>query len=391
MTSEFIPLSAPFLRGNELKYLTECIEIEWVSSAGPFVDRFEKDVARYVGAPSAVACVNGTAALHISLLLSGVGQGDAVIAPTLTFIAPINAVRYVGADPVFMDCDEYLNLDPEKLARFLKNECVVRAQEVFHRTTGRRIPAIIVVHVFGHPAELSSILEIAKEYRLKIIEDATESLGSFYRDIAGQKKHTGTLGDFGCFSFNGNKIITTGGGGMIVTADGKNADLARHLTTQAKEDTLYFRHDAVGYNYRLTNIQAAMGVAQMEKLNDFVQIKRKNFEKYREALSGLEGLSLIEEPSYGVSNYWHYALVVDEKKGPWTRDGMLAHLRKNKIEARPVWSLCHKQKPYRESCSYCIETAEKYEAQVINIPCSVGLTDDQIDRVAKTIRSKSNG
>lgn len=386
MTSEFIPLSAPCLRGNELKYLSECVETEWVSSAGPFVDRFEKDVARYVGSPHAVACVNGTAALHISLLLSGVGSGDEVLVPTLTFIAPVNAVRYVGAEPVFMDCDDHLNLDPEKLAEFLHEGCAMGATGLVNRKTGRPIRAIVVVHVFGHPANLDPILKLARQYHLRVIEDATESLGSFYKDVDGKKVHTGVQGDFGCFSFNGNKIITSGGGGMIVTSDKKKADMARHLTTQAKEDALYFRHDAVGFNYRLTNVQAAIGVAQMEVLDKFIQTKRKNFGRYQDALSGLDGLSMIVEPSYGTSNYWHYALIVDERRSPWSRDRLMDSLRRAQIESRPVWALCHKQKPYQASCSYRIEKAAKFEAQTLNIPCSIALTDEQIGRVLAVIR-----
>lgn len=391
MTAAVIPLSAPLLKGNELKYLTECIETEWISSAGPFVDRFEKELAQYVGAPTAVACVNGTAALHISLILSGVAQNDEVILPTLTFIAPVNAVRYVGAQPVFMDCDDYLNLDPEKLLEFIKNECEHRAEGLINRNTGHRIQAIIVVHVFGHPANLLPIIEIAKKYNLKVIEDATESLGSCYNDVNGQKKHTGTLGDFGCFSFNGNKIITAGGGGMIVTNSAESARLARHLTTQAKSDPLFFKHDAVGYNYRLTNIQAAIGVAQLEQLDRFVQIKRDNFLKYCEVLKNTEGVSLIIEPANATSNYWHYGLVVDAQKGVWSRNQLMTHLRENKVEARPVWALCHKQEPYRNCYAYRIEKAEKYEDTILNIPCSVSLTDEQIDRVVKMIRSKPNG
>jgi perosamine synthetase len=379
-----IPLSATSFKGNELKYVTECIESGWVSSAGPFVGRFEDEISRYLDIPSAVACVNGTAALHTSLLLCGVLPGEEVIVPTLTFIAPINTVRYVGAEPVFMDCDDALNLDPEKLSDFLEKDCDKADGGVRHRRTGRLIRAIIVVHVFGNLADLSSLMELADRYGLQVIEDATESLGSYYNNYQGKKRQAGTIGRLGCLSFNGNKIITCGGGGMIVTQEKELADRARHLTTQAKQDHRYYRHDLVGYNYRLTGLQAALGVAQMEQLDSFVKIKRLNFQKYREALSDCAGVSLIDEPSYSVSNFWHYALNVDHPR--LTRDDLSDHLKEKGVETRPVWALTHTQKPYQKEFAYRIEKAKRFEKQILNIPCSVTLTDEEIQKVSSLIK-----
>lgn len=381
-----IPLSVPSLTGNELRYVTECIESGWVSSTGPFVTRFEKEIAACLRIPHTVACVNGTAALHIALLLSGVARGDEVIVPTLTFIAPINTVRYVGAEPVFMDCDDRLGLNPEKLADFLRDECECTEAGVRNVRTGKWIRAIIVVHAFGHPANLAPILDIAKAYRLKVIEDATESLGSYYLDSEGRRVMTGTQGDFGCFSFNGNKIITTGGGGMIVTASEAQAKRAHHLTTQAKADVLYFRHDEVGYNYRLTNIQAALGVAQLEQLEQFIAIKRKNFQTYQDAVSDISGLSFIPEPTGCFSNYWHYALVVARDQNGQTRDDLLQYLMVNNVYTRPVWALCHTQMPYRHNQAYRIERAPWFERRIINLPCSTSLTDAEMRKITDHIK-----
>lgn len=380
----FISLSVPSLKGNELKYLADCIETNWVSSVGPYVDRFEREVAHRLGVPHAVACVNGTAALHVSLIAAGVQAEDEVIVPTVTFIAPVNAVRYVGACPVFMDCDDHLNMDAAKLVDFVEKECHFKDGRLLNRKTGRRVSAVIVVHVFGHPANMELIVQLTEKYGLKLIEDATESIGSYYKSLKGKKCFAGSIGDFGCLSFNGNKLITTGGGGMVLTNDEASARRVRHLTTQAKEDPLYFRHDEIGFNYRLTNLQAAVGVAQLEQLEKFIETKRKNFTTYRESLCGVTDLRWIEEPEGTYSNYWHYALVVD-KEGD--RDRLLIHLREKRIEARPLWALIHRQRPYQKFQAYRIEKALRYESAVLNIPCSVSLKEEEIQRVTEVIRS----
>jgi len=385
MSKGFIPLSVPDTKGNELKYVKECIDTSWVSSAGKYVDRFETKFRKVTGSKNAVACINGTAALHISLILAGVGPGDEVIVPTVTFIAPINAVHYVGAYPVFMDCDDRLNIDFEKTIEFIKNKCIVSKGKLVNKTTKRAVKAIIPVHVFGNPVDLEPLTRISKQFGLSIIEDATESLGSYYQKGHLKGKMTGTIGDFGCFSFNGNKIITTGGGGMIVTRDKQQAEKARYLTTQAKDDENLYVHNEVGYNYRLTNIAAAIGVAQIEKLSKYIQIKRKNFKLYKKLLSGIDGLTLIDEPEYGFSNYWFYSLLVDKKCFGMNNIQLMKRLSTKGIQSRPLWCLNHLQRPYKNCQTYKIEKAFEYYDKVLNLPCSVGLKNEEIEKVVKSI------
>ncbi len=381
-----IPLSVPRFGGNEWKYLKECLDTGWVSSAGPYVQRFEEKISGCLGELHAVATVNGTASLHIALLVCGVKAGDEVLVPTLTFIAPVNTVKYVGAQPVFMDCDNYLNINPEKVKDFCERECMVRDDLLVNKTTGAAVKAIIVVHIFGHPVDLDPIQELASKYRFRIIEDATESLGSFYKEGPNAGKKTGAVGDVGCYSFNGNKIITTGGGGMIVTSDESMARRARYLTTQAKDDELHFLHSEVGYNYRLTNLQSALGCAQLEQLDDYVRIKRKNFSLYCNELEGVRGLRLLSEPPYGSSNYWYYTLVIDEKQYGKDALTLLQHLADRKIQTRPLWELNHRQKPYQRCQSYHIEKAADFYGKCLSLPCSVSLTPEEISRVCEAIR-----
>lgn len=368
-----IPLSEPYIKGNEWKYVKDCLDSGWVSSAGKYVDLFEQKIAEYVGSKYAVAIVNGTSALHISLLLAGVGEGDQVLVPTLTFIAPVNAVKYCGAEPVFMDCDDHLNLDVEKAGQFLKAE-----------GRGKKVKAVIPVHIFGHPVDMEPLMRLAEKYGLKVIEDATESLGSKY-----QGKKTGAIGDLGCLSFNGNKIITTGGAGMILTNDKETAAKAKYLTTQAKDDAMQYVHHEIGYNYRLTNVAAALGVAQMEQIERFIEIKRKNYARYREELSSIPGLKLIDEPAYAFSNYWFYSLVVDPKAYGKSNLELMKEMAAEEIQARPIWQLNHKQKPYRDCRTYRIEKAEAYHQQVLNLPCSISLTEDDIDKVVGVIKENA--
>ena len=272
-----IPLSVPCLGGNEWKYVKECLDTEWVSTAGKYVERFETDFRAYVGASHAVACVNGTAALQVALRIVGVLPGDEVIVPTLTFIATVNVVKYLGGEPVFMDCDDFYNIDFEKTVDFLQRHTEMKNGNTYNRLTGRRIAAVIPVHIFGNAARLPEFVAICRERNIRIIEDAAESIGTFYDAPDAGKRHTGTIGDIGCFSFNGNKIITTGGGGMVVTNDPDFAEKAKYLTTQAKDDEVRYVHNEVGYNFRLTNVQAAIGVAQLELLPGYLETKRKNY------------------------------------------------------------------------------------------------------------------
>ena len=372
-----IPLSAPSLKGNEWKYVKECLETEWVSSVGTYVDTFEKNVADYLGARYAVACVNGTSALHISLLLAEVQPHDEVIVPTVTFIAPVNAVKYIGAEPLFMDCDDYCTLDIDKTKEFLETHCVVRKGVTINKKTNRRIAAAIPVHVFGVPVNMDPLLELADRYNIKIIEDATESLGSRYKG-----KKTGTFGLLGCLSFNGNKIITTGGGGMIITDHEALAKRARYLTTQAKEDGMEYIHNEIGLNYRMVNVLAAIGVAQLEEIDNYVALKRKNFNLYKKALSDTP-FTLLDEPAYAHSNKWLYAVLCRDTK---EKNRMLEHLNRKGVQARPLWFLNHLQKPYAHCQAYAIEKAPHIYDTLVNIPCSVSLTENEIREVVKAMK-----
>src|ERR1035438_5760797 len=388
----FIPLSVPVIQGNEWRYVKECLDTGWVSSVGSYVNRFEEDLAAFVGAPHAIACVNGTAALQIALQLAGVVAGEEVIAPTVTFIATINAVRYAGADPVFMDCDRYYNLDIEKVLDFLKRCTVFRDGHTWNKRTNRRIAALMPVHVFGNAVDLPPLLEVCRKLNIRVVEDAAESLGTYYTQGPLAGKHTGTVGDVGCFSFNGNKIVTCGGGGMIVTADAALAERARYLTTQAKDDAVRFVHHEVGYNYRLTNMQAALGVAQLEQVRKFIASKKRNFLLYRAGISGVPGLSLAESPPYADCNLWLYCLQIRKEDYGADREALMAYLEKMGVQSRPIWHLNHLQKPYARCESYHIEAAYTLYDRTLNLPSSSNLTEDDIERiVGYLVRSPALG
>jgi aminotransferase in exopolysaccharide biosynthesis len=372
-----ISLSVPSLKGNELKYVKECLDREWISSVGQYVDTFEHDVADYLGARHAIACVNGTAALHISLLLAGVKPDDEVIVPTITFIAPVNTVTYLGAQPVFMDCDRYCTLDTDKVREFIETECQFDHGVTMNKKTGRRIAAIIPVHVFGTPVDMDPLLQLAEKHNLAVIEDASESLGSDYKG-----KKTGTLGTLGCLSFNGNKIITTGAGGMIITNDESMAKKAKYLTTQAKEEGIEYIHNEVGHNYRLANVLAAIGVAQMETLETYIAIKRRNFDLYKALLSDTD-YTLLDDPPYGQTNKWFYAALCKHKE---ERKLLLEHLSSKGIQARPLWFLNHLQKPYKHCEAYRIDTSPDLYDRLVNIPCSVSLTEREIREVVAAMK-----
>lgn len=380
-----IPLSAPRIRGNAWEYVKECLDTEWVSSAGKYVERFEQDFARFVGARRAVACVNGTSALQVALRLAGVGPGDAVLVPTVTFIAPVNVIRYLGAEPVFLDCDEFYNLDEAGALAFLEGQCESRGSGLFDRATGRRIGAVLPVHVFGNAARLERLVAACRRLSVPVVEDATESLGTRYTSGAFAGRHTGTIGQSGCFSFNGNKIITCGGGGMIVTDDDALADRARYLTTQAKDDEVRFIHGDVGYNFRLTNLQAALGVSQMELLPEFLASKRQTYAAYEQRLNGVPGLHIAGLPPYAENNCWMVPLQVDASVYGRDRDAVMADLARQKIQTRPLWQLNHLQAPYVGCRSWAIERAPQLLANTVNLPCSVGLTGDELDIVVAAL------
>jgi perosamine synthetase len=382
-----IPLSVPNLKGNELKYVTEAVEAEWVSTGGSFINKFEKDIAQYLNVNQAVACQSGTAGLHLALRLAGVKAGEEILVPTLTFIAAVNPVKYMGADPVFLDCDNSLCIDIDKLEKFCETECTLRASSLVHNKTGKNIRALVVVHIFGNLADMDRLMQVAEKYNVKVIEDATEALGTYYTEGKYEGKHAGTIGDFGVYSFNGNKIITTGGGGMLVAKQDEHANKARYLSTQAKNDDLYYVHDEVGYNYRMTNLQAALGVAQLEQLEGFINTKTANYNLYKDKISGIEGLSIMEFRDGTRPNHWFYSLLIDDEKFGMDRDTLLVKLNDMGVQTRPIWGLIHQQKPYLEKVAYQIETAKRSIKSILNLPCSSNLTSEEVLQVIETIKN----
>ena len=364
-TKDFIPLHEPRFRGNEKKYLNECIETTYVSSVGKFVDLFEQKIADYTGSKYAVAAVNGTAALHIALLLSDVGPEDEVITQPLTFIATANAITYIGAEPVFVDVDkETMGLSPEKLSDFIDTG-TYRGKDgyTYNAKTKKRINACIPMHTFGHPCRIDEIKEICNRQNIILIEDAAESLGSLYRE-----QHTGTFGKLGVLSFNGNKTITTGGGGMILTDDEKLAKKAKHLTTQAKVPHKWnYVHDMIGYNYRLTNLAAALGVAQLEQLPGFIENKRGIAKRYREFFEN-SGIIFVNEPENAHSNFWLSTILFPDKT---TRDNFLEFTNNNGIMTRPAWELMNRLPMFKGCQTGDLTHAEWLADRVVNIPSSV--------------------
>jgi aminotransferase in exopolysaccharide biosynthesis len=387
-----IPLSVPNLGADAATNLKKCAETGWIAT-GEFIGEFEKMVAEYVGAGDAVACQSGTAGLHTALHILGVGPGDEVIVPTLTFIAAVNPVRYRGAAPVFLDCDDQFCMDAGKLERFCAEACELRedasvdggtpAKRLVNGATGRTVKAIVAVHVFGGLCDMESIMPVAGRYGLKVLEDATEALGSYWTAGAHKGKHAGTVGDMGVYSFNANKIITTGGGGMIVARRPEYLERARYLTTTAKDDDLFFAHNEVGYNYRMLNTQAAIGVSQLKTIEDFIETKRRNFELYANLLEGVPGVRLLPFGDGIRANHWFYPLLVE---GDSVRDRLMYHLLDRGVQCRPVWKLVHTQKPYTDFQSYGIEMASYYEKHILNIPCSSNLTEAEVRIVCEAIR-----
>ena len=359
-----IPLHAPVFNGNEKKYVGQCIDTTMVSSVGAFVNQFEEQMAAFAGADFAVAAVNGTAALHLALLVAGVKPGDLVITQPLTFVATANAIKYLGADPVFVDVDrETLGMSPDKLQGFLTdNTTKGNDGQVYHKTTGRKISSCVPMHTFGHPCRIEEIRDICRANQLKLVEDAAESLGSCYKE-----KHTGTFGDLGVFSFNGNKTITTGGGGMIVTNDRALATQAKHLSTQAKMPHQWeYMHDAVGYNYRLPNINAALGVAQLEQMPGFLSQKRQVAEKYKAFFAG-STIKYFPEPVGAKSNYWLNAILLDSRK---ERDEFLNYTNNQCVTTRPAWKLMNKLPMFSDCLHGNLDTAAYLEDRLVNIPSS---------------------
>lgn len=363
-TEEFIPLHEPRFIGNEKKYVNECIDSTFVSSVGKFVDKFEADVAQYTGAKYAIAAVNGTAALHIALLLAGVKTTDEVITQPLTFVATCNAISYLGASPIFIDVDrETLGLSPGKLEDFLSKNTEIIKGECINKISKKRIKAVVPMHTFGHPANLDHISQICNRYHINLVEDAAESLGSFYKG-----KHTGTFGLIGTLSFNGNKTITTGGGGMIITNDEELAKRAKYITTTAKIPHKWaYVHDMIGYNYRLPNINAALGCAQMENISYFIEKKRELAELYKVFFDS-KGINFILEPEGTKSNYWLNTLVLKDSE---ERNAFLEETNSSGVMTRPIWKLMNSLKMFNSAQKGNLDNAKWLEERIVNIPSSV--------------------
>lgn len=366
-TSDFVPLAVPKFIGNEKKYLNECIDTTFVSSVGKFVDRFEEEMAHYTGAKRAVVCVSGTNALHMALMLVGVERDDEVLTQALTFIATCNALSYIGAHPVFLDVDvETMGLSPDAVKEWLVKNAEIRNGQCYNKRTGRRVKACVPMHTFGHPVRLDELVAVCEEYHIEIVEDAAESIGSLYKG-----KHTGTFGKIGALSFNGNKTITTGGGGMLLFNDEELGAYAKHLTTQAKIPHRWeFRHDHIGYNYRMPNINAALGCAQLEHIEEYVADKRATAAAYRDHFSRMDGIEFFVEPENTRSNYWLNAVLLPNRE---EQQAFLQYTNDNGVMTRPIWELMNRL-PMFENCETDHLTNTRIFAdRVVNIPSSVRL------------------
>ena len=381
-----INLSVPNLSMDILDNLKECLESGWVSTGGRFIPEFESKVKKYMKVQNAAGVQSGTAGLHMALRVLGVEAGEEVIAPTLTFIAAVNPIVYQGAAPVFVDCDDSLCMDPIKLEKFCKEECNFVDGVLVNKKTNKKIKVLVIVHVFGNIADMEKIMDIAKKYNLKVLEDATEALGTYYTKGEYKGKYAGTIGDIGVLSFNANKIITTGGGGMAVGNNKELVEKVRFLSSQAKKDPLYFIHDEIGYNYRMLNLQAALGTSQIDQLESFIETKIKNYKIYKEELEKIDGLEILSFKDEIRPNYWFYSLKIDKEKYGIGRDELLKKLVESDIQTRPIWGLIHQQKPYTSYQSYEMEKSLYYYDRVLNLPCSSNLTEKEVYQVIGKIR-----
>jgi dTDP-4-amino-4,6-dideoxygalactose transaminase len=374
-----IPLAVPQLEGNLRQYLEECIETNYVSSVGPFVSRFEEAFAKFAGARYAVACVSGTAALHLAVRLLGVQPGDEVIVSTFTFVASVNAILYEGGVPILIDSEpRSWNLDPELVAGEIRS----RARK------GKPLPrAVEVVHILGHPADMEPIAEVCDEYQIPMFEDAAESLGATYRSGRFAGRHVGTIGKMGCFSFNGNKIITSGGGGMLVTDDEEVARRAKHLATQARLPGAEYWHDDIGYNYRLTNVAAAIGLSQLEQLPRFLLKKRAIAAAYDGALGNVPGITLPPRAPWADPSMWLYSLLLDRAQFGCDRSCVFSKFARTGIEARALWPPVHKMPPYGNALYVGGNVAERMHGCGFALPCSVGLSADEQETVIDCLLS----
>ena len=382
--SRFIPLSIPNFEGNEKKYVDDALDQGWVSTGGAYITKMEKAMANFLHVDNVTACQSGTSAIHLALVEADVKPGDIVLVPPLTFIAAVNPVKYQFATPVFIDCDDSFCMDPIKLEQFCKNECEYYDGRLWYKN--QIVKALVVVHVFGNMADMVSIMKIAHKYNIKVIEDATEALVTYYTEGKLKGKYAGTIGDFGAFSFNGNKIITTGGGGAITANKSEMVDHMRYLSTQAKNDAHYYIHNEVGYNYRMTNLQAALGVAQLEELPEFIKRKQHNYEKYKILFEGFEFGKMIEFRKGTSSNKWFYSLVIDDTKIHATMREIITALEKRGVQTRAIWGLINEQVPYLKETTYKLEKAPYYAKRILNFPSSTQITEEEIRYVVEQIQ-----
>lgn len=415
MMDRFIPLSIPNFEGNEKKYVDDALEQGWVSTGGAYITRLEQELAKFLRVENVAACQSGTSALHMSLAEAGVGPGDVVLVSPLTFIAAVNPVKYLFATPVFIDCDDSLCMDPVKLRRFCEEECDIAddlADDMADDMAdgpdkpvepegtkrkpcllfcGKPVKAVVVVHVFGNLADMEGIMETAGKYGLAVVEDATEALGSRYTSGPYAGKYAGTVGDFGTYSFNGNKIITTGGGGAVTARDAETVDHLRYLSTQAKDDPHYYIHNEVGYNYRMTNLQAALGVAQMEELPEFIRRKQENFELYKQLFEGFPLGQIMDFRDGTFPNKWFYSLEINRDKVTASMREIITALEDRGVQTRAVWGLINEQIPYLGENVYRLEKAPYYAERILNLPSGTQITGEEIRYVAEQVKEVLEG
>ena len=384
-----IPLSIPNFEGNERKYVDDAIDQGWVSTGGAYITKLEQELAKFLHTDNVCACQSGTAALHLSLVEAGVVPGDTVLVPPITFIAAVNPVRYQFANPIFIDCDDSLCMDPIKARKFCEEECEMRDGHLYHGDSVVR--AMVVVHVFGNMVDMEGIMDVARDYNLKVIEDATEALGSHYTEGRYAGKYAGTIGDFGAYSFNGNKIITTGGGGAVTANKSEVVDHIRYLSTQAKNDPHYYIHNEIGYNYRMTNLQAALGVAQMEELSEFIRRKQANYDYYVKAFEGFELGEMMPFREGVNSNKWFYSLRINRSKVSASMREIITALQERKIETRAIWGLINEQIPYKNAVTYELEKAPYYASCILNIPSTTQITKEEMKYVVEQVQDVLRG
>ena len=382
--SRFVPLSIPNFEGNERKYVDDAIDQGWVSTGGAYISKLEEKLVEFLHTDNVAACQSGTAALHLSMVEAGVRPGDVVLVPPLTFIAAVNPVKYQFAAPVFIDCDDSFCMDPIKLQEFCEQECTFDGTRLLYND--KPVKAVVVVHIFGNMADMVAIMGIAKKYNLKVIEDATEALGTKYTTGPLAGKYAGTIGDFGCYSFNGNKIITTGGGGAVTANDTRIVDHIRYLSTQAKDDVHYYIHNEIGYNYRMTNLQAALGVAQMEELPEFIRRKQANHKLYCELFDGFDLGEIIGFREDIYSNMWFYSLEINRDKVKASMREIITALEKHGVQTRAIWGLINEQVPYVNEVAYKLEKAPYYAERILNLPSSTQITKADIKYVTECVK-----